>query len=376
MMGILKTLYGQPSYTVANDMVQAAVTVQGGHLTASFMAGKREINPFFIAPWWREQRYDVDEILNVLRGDFFCFPFGGGEDPTNNTTYPIHGDTACDNWDFVDCACAGDEFLLSLRQDLRQEGAEITKLIGLRKGEPVIYIDHLIEGFSGKMPLGNHPTLKLPDKPWSGIIDISPPITGFTPTKYFENAESGGYIRMKPNSEVTDRSKVPCLDGTTIDATRYPAPPGYEDLLMFISDPSLDFAFSTVSVPSEGWLYFQLKDPKVLAQTVFWMSNGGRHYPPWNGRCRSVIGVEEVTSFFHYGVKESLEKNLFTERGFKTFVELRANTPAHFKLIMGLVPIDKDFKGVADIRKKDDRYITIVGRDGQKIDVPCRVDFL
>ncbi len=375
-MGIIKTLDGQPSYTLTNDMVRTAVTVQGGHLTASFKAGNRDINPFFIAPWWREQKYDVDEILGVLRGDFFCFPFGGGEDPYAKTTYPIHGDTACENWDFVDLARKSDESMLALRQGMRQEFAEIKKFIGLKKGEPVIYIDHLIDGFTGKMPLGNHPTLKLPDREWSGIVDISQPITGFTPTKYFEDPKAGGYIRMKPNTEVTDREKVPCLDGSTIDATRYPAPSGYEDLLMFISDPTLDFTFSAVSVPEEGYLYFQLKDPKVLAQTVFWMSNGGRYYPPWNGRCRSVLGIEEVTSFFNYGIKESVEKNLFTERGFKTVVDLHSDTPSHFKLIMGLVPIKKDFKGVRNIVKKDDLHVTIEGRGGEKIDVGCRVDFL
>jgi len=145
---------------------------------------------------------------------------------------------------------------------------------------------------------------------------------------------------------------------------------------MFISDPQLDFTYTAASVPDEGYLYFQLKNPKVLAQTVFWMSNGGRHYAPWNGRVTSVLGMEEVTSFFHYGIQKSVEKNLFKERGWKTTIDFDGKTVVHIKLIMGLVPIKKGFKGVRDIVRKDESVLTINGRGGKKIHVPCRVDFL
>jgi hypothetical protein len=43
---------------------------------------------------------------------------------------------------------------------------------------------------------------------------------------------------------------------------------------------------------------------------------------------------------------------------------------------MGLVPIKKGFKGVRDIVRKDESSLTINGRGGKKIHVPCRVDFL
>ena len=39
---------GQPSYLVENDQVRVHVTVQGGHLTATF---NDSISPFFTAPW-------------------------------------------------------------------------------------------------------------------------------------------------------------------------------------------------------------------------------------------------------------------------------------------------------------------------------------
>lgn len=375
-MGIIKTLYGQPSYTVANDMVSVAITVQGGHLTAQFKTKKGEVNPFFIAPWWNEARFDVDEVLNVLRGDFFCFPFGGGEDPDRKKTYPAHGNTACDDWDFVRLSEVKGRKEIVLTMSPGEKEGKIDKVIRLMDGESVLYIDHVIEGYKGKMPLGYHPTLKLPDRERAGIIDLSEPIAGFTVPEPFENPENGGYYLLKPNTEISDRRKVPCITGELLDITRYPTPRGFEDIAMFVGEEKLDFAFTSVSVPRSGYLYFQLKDPKVLSQTLFWMSNGGRHYPPWNGRVFSVLGVEEVTSFFHYGIRRSVEKNFFLDRGYKTTVSFDGKKPVHIKLIMGMTAIEKSFKGVAEVRRKNDSTVTIVGKGGEKIDVPCRVKFL
>jgi hypothetical protein len=82
-------------------------------------------------------------------------------------------------------------------------------------------------------------------------------------------------LRFRPSG-----SCVPTVEGGTVDLTRYPTPSGFEGLVCFVGDQRKDVCFSSVSVPAEGYLYFQLKNQKHLAETVFWMSNGGRHYPP------------------------------------------------------------------------------------------------
>ncbi len=104
-MGIIHTYYGQPSYTLKSTLADVQISVQGGHLTADFYDGngeRKKITPYFIAPWWKEAPYTgQDEIIKVLRGDFFCFPFGGNDETYNNKKYPVHGETANRNWDFV-----------------------------------------------------------------------------------------------------------------------------------------------------------------------------------------------------------------------------------------------------------------------------------
>jgi hypothetical protein len=106
------------------------------------------------------------------------------------------------------------------------------------------------------------------------------------------------------------------------------------------------------------------------------MANGGRHFPPWSGRVVSVLGLEEVTSFFAYGQEASLAPNLFRERGFPCACEPGPGGALRVRLLMGLVAVGPDFRGVEDIVRKDPATVTILGRGGERIDVPCRADFL
>jgi hypothetical protein len=85
--------------------------------------------------------------------------------------------------------------------------------------------------------------------------------------------------------------------------------------------------------------------------------------------------MEEITSFFHYGIGKSIEDNVISKRGYPSSVQFDGS-PSSFRLIMGLVPIGKKFKGVQDIRKKGAGTIEIIGTGGERIEVPCSIDFL
>jgi len=73
--------------------------------------------------------------------------------------------------------------------------------------------------------------------------------------------------------------------------------------------------------------------------------------------------------------RKSSGDNFISERGYPTCVRFDGGKSS-YRIIMGLVPIGKKFRGVADIRKKDGQTVTIMGAGGELIDVPCRVDFL
>ena len=374
-MATMTSHCGTPSYTLQGGHAELFVSVQGGHMTGSFQADGKKVSPFWVAPWWREACREEDPwIVRLLRGDFFCFPFGSNAEPHAGRTYPLHGRTANDCWDLVSRERTGGAASLTLRMDL--DPGEVEKTLRLEDGSPVVYISHLVKGFAGKAPVGHHPTLSCGDEPGAAIIDISEPLAGFTLPSPVDIPENKGYSLLAADTPVTDRRKVPTVYGGLADLTRYPVRRGHEDGVIYISDPSRPFCFTSVAFPSRGYLYFHLKDSKVLHQTIFWMCDGGRYTAPFSGRATGVLGAEEITGYFFNGMKSSVEANPLSARGYPTCLEFSAASPRRISLIMGVVPIPSGFTGVRDIVRKDGATITIHGRNGEKFDVSCKVDFL
>lgn len=364
---------GQPSYTLQNSHADLRVSVQGGHLTGSFAVGGKQVSPFWTAPWWKEPCREEDPwIVRLLRGDFFCLPFGGNAEPHEGRSYPLHGKTANECWDLVSRDPAAGT--LALRMEL--EPGEVVKTIRLEPGAPVIYQGHRVSGLSAKMPVGHHPTLWCGEEPGGAIVDMSEPVAGFTLPGHVGVPETQGYALLAAGVEITDRGRVPTVYGGTADLGRYPLRRGHEDGVQFICDPKKEFCFTSVAFPSRGYLYFNLKDPRVLSSTVFWMCDGGRYGAPFSGRATGVLGAEETTGLFFSGIGPSVQPNELQKRGFRTFHEFSASSPTDVRLIMGVAPIGTGFTGVADIVRKDAATVSIRGRGGERIDVPCRVDFL
>jgi hypothetical protein len=377
-VNVIRTHCGQPSYTMHTDRVDLRVTVQGGQLTADFDLGDRTIRPYFIAPWWREQvPEEIDEVIRLLRGDFFCFPFGANPEPVEGVRYPTHGETANRCWDFAGLKEEGGTKELRLSMDLQARPGHVEKIVRLSKGEAVVYQENRIRGFSGKTTVGYHPTLQFPPGLASGIVDMSEPLTGFVSPRPAGNPAEKGYSILKPGVEIHDRTSVPCTDGSTADLRRCPIRNGFVDIVLFASDPEREFAYSAATFPQQGYIYFQIKDPRLLRATMLWMSHGGRYSEPWNGRVRGALGLEEITGFFHYGLKAGVETNLLQERGIPTAVDLHSERELSVKLIAGVAAAGEGFRrGVKNVVRKDDRTVRIISRDDEEIEVPCRLGFL
>src|SRR5437870_12966645 len=98
-----KTILGQPSWRMATTNVEAFVTEIGGQLgPVTFDRRRRRIQPLSVAPWATEKLdRSTPPIIKVLRGDFFCLPFGGNSTPYHGERHPIHGETANKKWTFV-----------------------------------------------------------------------------------------------------------------------------------------------------------------------------------------------------------------------------------------------------------------------------------
>lgn len=366
--------FSQPSWRLRHRWVEAYVTERGGHLgPVTFCLGRKRVQPFAVAPWHAEKTRGIPPILKVLRGDFFCLPFGGNAQAYRSERHPPHGETANTRWHCV----TSEPDHLHLRLNPRVRPGQVDKHVWIRPGESVIYQRHVISGMSGPMNPGHHATLCFPDQPGRALISTSRFAWGEVSPQPLEDPSRGGYSCLTAGARFRALHRVPSADGTMADLSAYPARRGFEDLVMLVGDGRSRLGWTAVACPGEGYVWFALKDPRVLTNTILWHSNGGRHYPPWNGRHLNTLGLEEVTSYFHYGLAESAARNPVSQRGGVTCLRLSARQPLVVNYIMAVAPIPRDFDHVRSVTTAaDGRSVRLTSRSGRSVTAALDVDFL
>jgi hypothetical protein len=133
-------------------------------------------------------------------------------------------------------------------------------------------------------------------------------------------------------------------------------------------------AWTTATYPKAGYLWFSLKDPAVLASTVFWIENHGRHSHPWNGR-NHCLGLEDVTGYFADGLESSTRENTLTKQGVTTAIELRSDKPTSVNYIQGVARIPDGFDVVRTLEFAPGK-VTFIATSGQRVTMPVRHEFL
>jgi len=335
----------------------------------------RKIAPYSVAPWHNEKPLrQILPLLQALRGDFFCMPFGANATPFRGEQHQVHGETANNKWTFVKFERTAASVELHLRMRTSVRPGRVDKLIRLVDGHNVVYCRNRIELNSGPMSFAYHAMIKFPEAPRSGLISTSPMIYGQVFPEPAELPENRGYSILKPGATFDQLSRVPTITGDFADISTYPDRRGYEDIAQILNDPKSTLAWSAVSFPKNQYVWFTLKDPRVLTGTVFWFSNGGRHYPPWNGRHTCVLGVEEATSYF-YGLKESAQPNPFTKLGVRTAFDFEVGRPLDVGVISGIAITPRGFDRVRSI-DPNAKGIRLTADSGKKVDVPVDLEFL
>ena len=136
----MKKIFGSESWRLASDKVEAFIT-KSGHLgPVTFQLPRQRIQPYAIAPW-AEEKLPVGSpaVLNALRGDFFCMPFGANARSWRGEQHPLHGEPAGGAWRIESArrTAGGAEFVAVLRPRVRP--GLIRKRLSLVDGQTVVY---------------------------------------------------------------------------------------------------------------------------------------------------------------------------------------------------------------------------------------------
>ena len=336
----LQTVRGQPSWTISSRQVDVAVSRLGGQMAPLvFHLEGGPVEPLSIPHWAEDPTLAQDQppVVQALRGDMFCLPFGVDDPGDDGETGPVHGEPANGPWVplRVESPSHGDAEL-RLRFALQRRPGVLYKRVRLRDGHHAVYLQHVAAGLAGPMCFGHHCALRFPDQEGAGLVATSPFRVGKVFPDPLEDPAAGGYSSLLPGTEFTDLASVPTANGEAADLSHYPARRGYEDLVQLMSEPGHELAWNAVTFAGQRYVWFALRDPRVLTGTVMWMSNGGRHYAPWSGRHVNVLGVEDLTTYFFFGPRRSAEPNAFSERGLVTAVRLQPEDKLVVNYIIGV----------------------------------------
>jgi hypothetical protein len=377
-----RTIHSQPSFVVSTPQVELAVTELGGHMApvTFFRSSAKPVRPYHVSPWQDEKPSAMPApVLNALRGDFFCMPFGGNSDSLAGEKHPPHGEIVGEKWKYVGTTKSADVTTLTMSIETRVRRGEVTKELSLVADQNVVYSKHIINGFTGNVPLGHHATLAMPDKEGSVRLASSAFRLGMTYPGIFSDPKQREYQSLLPGARWTTLAKVPVAwkGEPDADLTRLPARQGHADLVQVVNEPwekTNGPAWMTATFTEAGYLWFSLKDADVLNSTVFWIENRGRHGHPWNGR-NNCLGLEDVTSFFADGLKASTSDNILNKEGVATSVKLEGTKPTIVYYIQGVVKIPDGFEMVKSLEFAPGE-VTFVSTTGKRVTTKVRHAFL
>lgn len=369
---------GQESFLLEAPKVKLAVTCVGGMLgpVTFFPHESVPIRPYAVAPWAEESLPPgTPPMIASLRGDWFCSAFGENAEPHAGRHLPPHGETANLRWKEISRGFSSSGCYMKLGIGLPQQGGRCEATTSLLNEHSVVYQRHTLEGLTGPINPGHHATLAFNEG--SGRLSFSRTVGAWTYFEPTEKPENRGYSWLQPNVRISHLERVPCIDGSTTDLCRYPARRGYEDIAIVCADPTLPLAWSAVTFPDRGFVWFALRDPKQLASTLLWFSNGGRHFSPWNGRHVNVLGVEDVTAFFHVGLAASCRPNELSSSGIATMLEPDTQGRLAINYIQGVARIPDGFDCVKSIDAQADLdTLVLVAGSGLTANVGCNWKFL
>ncbi|WP_312363702.1 hypothetical protein [Ensifer sp.] len=282
----------------------------------------RQVSPLHVAPWGNDpKRETLPEILQELRGEWPCVPFGSdaerllppgwsatGESFDGAGVPHGHGSNAhwtwgdCDDHQItMECHYPDDHPIRLLRRrivpDQSAAAVDITLEIEVR--------------LPCRLPIGLHPTFRLSPRPGSVVIEAG----NFDRVWSFPGHVEPGAALFAPDRQWPSLAKVETRSGLTVDAAQVPLAEETEDLLQL---SGMDGRVA-LRYRDEGFRARLSWQKEHFPSLLLWYSNRGRKAYPWNGR-HVALGVEPVASAFDLGPAVATAANPLASSGVSTAI--------------------------------------------------------
>jgi hypothetical protein len=357
-------------FSMRSDCLSLSLDLDAGHLLdVMFHDQGRHLQPLHAAPWAVDDLPDSEPMVNRrLSGDFLCAPFCQSDiEPA-----PWHGWSANSAWRPIGTGAdlPGDTSH-AFELENRILGARVEKQLRLVAGQPILHQRHIFHGGEGALPVGHHAMLRTD----SGLkVSFSPKRFGLTPQHAAAKNPAEGISVLAYPQTFGDLRQLRLHDGKTVDATLHPYAVKTEDHIYLFEAADSDLAWSAAVNRAEGYVFFALKDPKILPATLLWVSNYGLKTPPFYGRHGDCLGIEEICANLALGHAASIAKNPLSDQGIPTALALSSEGVAVIDYFFGCVAVGPEWQEIVAIQR-DDRGITLHDTSGKHRQLTIRLPF-
>jgi hypothetical protein len=353
--------------------ISLTIDLAVGHIRSlEIEFGGRRVMPLHSAPWIEDRVITEDPsipaCLQFLSGDFFCAPFG----ESDIEEAPPHGWPANGRWDSIGEERKASSTTVRFALERKVLGARVLKEITLRDGHPFVYQRHIFEGGSGGVSAASHAMTRFSGR---GHLSFSPKAFGDLPAATQETDPVRGRSLFARSTRFTDLARLPLADGTTADLHAYPVADGHEDFVMLVEEKGAVFGWTAAARVDTRDIVLSLKNPLDFPVTFLWFSNGGRLYPPWNGRHLGVLGIEEGRAWSTYGHAASIAPNPLSEAGIPTSLTLTPSRSVSLSHIIGGIPLPAGWGHVTSVEASAG-LLRVAGDDGNSVEHPYDGGFL
>lgn len=339
---------------LAHGDARAEIDPEIGNIPLWQVGGR---HPLHAAPWREEPEIQQDETLQLvnrrLAGDFLCMPFGRDDVEDG----PIHGLPANSRWEVLSEDVAHAEFRLLAKP----RGATVTKRVHLVG--PVLLQTHVIEGGTGEVTFAHHPMARMAE---GGRLSFSPKRAALTdPQPQYKGRNLWALNQLRGDLHLD------CEDGGQWDLHEYPAGHTVEDFAILVEARDARLGWTVLMRNAEDDMLVVLKDARLMPVTMLWISNGGRDFPPWNGRHTGVIGIEDGCTAGGTGLRAAIGDNRINAFGVPTTLSLGDRHVIPHAMVS--LPRPPGWSEVTAVSLSDDT-LTLTERNGAQVSVPFPED--
>lgn len=282
----------------------------------------RQVSPLHVAPWGNDpERETLPEILQELRGEWPCVPFGSDAvrslpngwaatgESFDGADVP-HGHSSNVHWDWR--TCDDRQITMECHYPDHHPVRLLRRWIVPDPGAAAIDITLEIEARRPcRLPIGLHPTFRLSPRPGSVVIEPS----DYDRVWSFPGDVEPGAALFAPERQWPSLAEVGTRGDSMVDAAQVPLAEDIEDLLQLSGiDGSLALHYR-----DEGFRARLSWQKEHFPSLLLWYSNRGRKACPWNGR-HVALGVEPIASAFDLGPAISNATNPLASSGAATAV--------------------------------------------------------